>query len=134
MQNLGTRLKYTEQYCMHVHCYRCKLLTHLGPSTAMACMHTSLASQRVQGYHKNAHGMAAKHTYIRYGMYVLLTLDAYALGTVAKMFITATTFLAQLTGELLTDEASNSGFFSTLRVSAQHTCTMFYLYIKSCYC
>ena len=34
MQSFGARLKYTEQYCMH----------------------TNLASQRVKGYHKYAHG------------------------------------------------------------------------------
>ena len=51
MQSLGTRLKYTEQYCMSN-----IIATHLGSSTAMPCMHTSLASQRVKGYHKNAHG------------------------------------------------------------------------------
>ena len=49
-------------------------------------------------------------------MYVLLTLDACALGTVAKTIVTAATFLAQLTGELSTDEDGDIGFFSTLRV------------------
>ena len=34
-------------------------VAYLGPSSA--CMHTSLASQRVRGDHKNG-GMAAKHT------------------------------------------------------------------------
>ena len=48
-------------------------------------------------------------------MYVLLTLGACALGTVAKTLVNAATFLAQLTGELSTDEA---GFFSILRVHA----------------
>ena len=38
------------------------ILAHLGPNTA-CIMHTSLASQGVKGYHKNAHGMATKHTY-----------------------------------------------------------------------
>ena len=47
-------------------------------------------------------------------MYVLLILSACALGMVANMLVTATTFLAQLTGELSTDEAGDSGFFSTL--------------------
>ena len=42
--NLGARLKYTEQYCMfNIIAATCSL----GPSTA--CMHTSLASQRVKG-------------------------------------------------------------------------------------
>ena len=57
MQNLGARLKYTEQYCMsNIIAASC----HLGPSTAV---HTSLASQRVKGYYKNAHSMTAKHAY-----------------------------------------------------------------------
>ena len=36
MQSLGTRLKYTEQYCMFN-----IIATHLGSSTVMPCMHTS---------------------------------------------------------------------------------------------
>ena len=59
LQNLGAKLKYTEQYCMSN--ITIAASCSLGPSTA--CMHTSLASQRVKGYHKNAHGIAAKHTY-----------------------------------------------------------------------
>ena len=60
--NLGTRLKYTaEQYCMsNSTAAGCSL----GPSTTMPyiCIScTSLATQRVKGYHKNAHGMAAKY-------------------------------------------------------------------------
>ena len=51
MQSLGARLKCTEQYCMFN-----IIAIHLGSSTTMPCMHTSLASQRVKGYHKNAHG------------------------------------------------------------------------------
>ena len=51
-----------------------------------------------------------------YIQYMHITLGACALGTVAKMLVTATAFLAQLTGELSMDEAGDSGFFSTLRV------------------
>ena len=40
----------------------CKLLTWV--QALHQCMHTSLANQRVKGYYKNAHGMAAKHMYI----------------------------------------------------------------------
>ena len=50
MQSLGTRLKYTEQYCMS---NLNIIATHLGSSTVMPCMHTS---QRVKEYHKNTHG------------------------------------------------------------------------------
>ena len=54
-QNLGARLKYSEQYCMSNIITSCLL----GSKYCMhACMHTILASQRVKGYYKNA---AAKH-------------------------------------------------------------------------
>ena len=49
-------------------------------------------------------------------VHVLLTLGACALGTIAKTLVIATTFLAQHTGEISTDEAGDSGFISTLRV------------------
>ena len=49
MQSLGTRLKYTEQYYMSN-----VIAIYLGSSTMR--VYTSLASQRVKGYHKNAHG------------------------------------------------------------------------------
>ena len=65
-------------------------------------------------------------------MYIQLTLCACTLGTVAKIMrgiynlcknnfklstlVTTAAFLAQLTSELSTDEADNSGFFSILRV------------------
>ena len=49
MQNLGTRLKYTEQYCM-------SNIVTASCSLGSKHQHTSLASQRVKGYHKNAHG------------------------------------------------------------------------------
>ena len=59
MQNLGARLKYTEQYCTsNIITASCSL-----GSKHCNAMHTSLASQRVKGYHKNAHGMVAKYTY-----------------------------------------------------------------------
>ena len=53
-QNLGARLRYTEQYCMS------SIITasHLGASTAWSCIHVcrvKLASQRVKEYHKKAH-------------------------------------------------------------------------------
>ena len=48
MQSLGTRLNYTEQYCMSN-----IIATHLVSSTVIPCMHTS---QRVKEYHKNTHG------------------------------------------------------------------------------
>ena len=43
MQSLGTRLKYTEQYCMS----NIIIATHLDSSTVMPYMHTS---QRVKGW------------------------------------------------------------------------------------
>ena len=49
-------------------------------------------------------------------MYVLLTLGTCALGTIAKTLVIATTSLAQHTGELSTDEASDRGFISTLKI------------------
>ena len=62
MQNLGARLKYTEQYCMsNIIAAICSLGSK--HCNAMHAYNSSLASQRVKGYHKNAHGMAAKHTY-----------------------------------------------------------------------
>ena len=55
-------------------------------------------------------------------LYTALTLGTCALGMVAKTLVIATTFLAQLTGELSTDEAGDSGFISTLMFSC-HACT-----------
>ena len=52
MQNFGARLKYTEQYCMSDIKYNIAASCSLGSKH----WHTSLASQRVKGYHKNAHG------------------------------------------------------------------------------
>ena len=53
---------------------------------------------------------------VSHAIYGILTLGTCALDTVAKTLVIATTFLAQLTGELSTDEAVDSGFISTLRV------------------
>ena len=58
---------------------------------------------------------------VSHAIYGILTLGACTLDTVAKTLIIATTFLAQLTGELSTDEAGDSGFISTLRVV--HVCS-----------
>ena len=59
MQNLGARLKYTEQYCMSI---ITAASCSLGSKPPHACIQ-GLTSQSVKGYHKNAHGMAANiHT------------------------------------------------------------------------
>ena len=71
MQNLGARLEYIEQYYnYYVQYYCCNLLTSLASHTLQSpSMHSSeLALQLSKpvsqsSYHKNAHGMATKHTY-----------------------------------------------------------------------
>ena len=58
MQNLGTRVKYTEQYCMFNTITASCSLGSKHVLYGHACMHTKLASQ------KEAHNiMAAKYTY-----------------------------------------------------------------------
>ena len=57
MQNIGARLKYTEQHRMS------NIYITMQVATWVQALHTSLASQRVKGYHKNAHGMAAKQSW-----------------------------------------------------------------------
>ena len=53
----GARMKYTEQYCMS---NTITAICSLGSKHCVAMhayMDTKLASQRVKGYHKKAHGI-----------------------------------------------------------------------------